>query len=561
MKLKYCILKVAAVSVLLSALSTSCVPAATPATPKPASAPTVAPPAAQTAQPAAPVATPKPAGDGPRSGGTLIGVQYVEPPHFDLQQSQILATRGAAIPAYDTLLEYNPIKQDEIIPDLAERYDVSPDGLTYTFYLNKGIKFHDGSPLTSEDIKYNIDRLRNPPTGILSPRSGLLASIDRVETPDNDTLKVVAKFPDASVLGGLALSHHVIYPKKTVEDKGHMKQTVMGTGPFRLDKYETGVVISYVKNKDYFRKGRPYLDGITLYIMTDSATRFAAFRTGRVMITGQGSGGLTPAQAEIAKVELKGKARTIDYVTMSNVFTHINTSRKPLDDARVRKVLAIVPDRPAITRVAWQGLPTSVFFVPSPHGKWEIPLDELAKIPGYRADKNLDIEDAKKLMADAGQSQGFSVKICVRTLSTHQRVAEMLREQYKAVGIDLQIEMLETAVWNDRKTKENYDLLLNPYGVHDDDPNAWLDIILPQGISFKDDQVDKLRSEQARTLDPAKRKTLVREMEMRLLEVLPVIPSVRSGTDTMGVWENVKNYGQPIGIWNSHKYTDVWLAQ
>lgn len=545
-----------------------CAPTAAPpgvAAPTPAAKPppaTPSPAAKPDATPAAPAATPKTAADQPRYGGILPVSLYVEPPNLDLHQAQLLASRMAAAPAYDTLLESDPLKQDTIIPDLAEKYEVSPDGLVYTFSLNKGVKFHDGASLTSEDVKYNLDRLRNPPRGVLSPRAGLLASIDRIETPDPNTVKIFTKYVDAGFLAGIALSHHAIYPKKVVEEKGDMKKTVMGTGPFKFVRYETGVIVEYTKNKEYFRRDRPYLDGLLFYIMTDSATRFAAFRTGRVLMTSQGSGGLNPVQAEVTEKELKGKARPLRYVSISNTFTSINVTRKPLDDVRVRRALHLLADRPAIIKVAWatEGMLT-VFFVPEPYGKWEFANDEMLKLPGYRPDKTPDIEEAKKLLAESGQAGGLSLTLTVRTIPQHSRTGEMLREQYKAAGIDLKLDVLETTAWTERKTKENYDLLLDPYGVDSDDPSPWLENILAPGISFKDDQLDAWKKEQARILDFSKRKELVRKIEMRLLETLPVIPSIRGGTYMMGLWDNIKNYPEPIGLWNSHKHTETWLAK
>ncbi|MBI2908201.1 MAG: ABC transporter substrate-binding protein [Chloroflexi bacterium] len=548
---------------ILAMLLASCAPASGPAP----AAKTVAPTAvtttttAPTSGAAGPGATPKPSAEQPRYGGTLTVSTFFEPPHLDLHQGQLMATRVAAIPAYDTLLQYNPLKQDEIIPDLAERYEMSRDGLSYTFYLNKGVKFHDGASLTAEDVKYNLDRLRAPPRGVLSPRAALLASIDRIETPDAGTVRIITKYPDASLLGGLALSHHVIYPKKVVEEKGDMKKTVVGTGPFKFVRYETGVVVEHTKNKEYFRKERPFLDGLVFYIMTDSATRFAAFRTGRVLMTAQGSGGLSPIQAELTEKELKGKARPLRYVSMSNTFALINVSRKPLDDVRVRRALNLLTDRPSIIKVAWAGEGMlSVFFLPEPYGKWEFPNAEILKLPGYRPDKAADIDEAKKLLAEAGYGGGLSLTLAVRTIPQHVRTGEMLREQYKAAAIDLKLETLETAVWSERKLKENYELLLDVWSVDADDPTAWLGNILTPGISFKDDQLDEWTKEQARILDFQARKGLVRTIHLRLFELLPVVPSLKGATYAMGVWDRVKNYPEPIGTWNSHKYTEVWLA-
>ncbi|MBI2908205.1 MAG: ABC transporter substrate-binding protein [Chloroflexi bacterium] len=539
----------------------SCAPAASPASKRAPEAQATVPAATKSAQPSGPSPTPKPATDQQgKYGGILPILHYVEQPSMDLHQHQIVATRAAAIPAYDTLLEYNPLKQDEIIPDLAERYEVSKDGLQYTFYLNKGVKFHDGSSLTSEDVKYNLDRLRHPPRGVLSPRASLLSSIDRIETPGSDVVRIVTKYPDASFLGGLALSHHVIYPKKIVEEKGDMKKTVMGTGPFKFVRYEPGIVVEYTKNKDYFRKGRPYLDGITLHIITDPSTGFAAFRIGRVLLTSLGGGGLNPVTAEITERELKGKARALRYVGISNTLVLMNVTRKPLDDVRVRRALHLLADRPPIIKTAWAGDGVlAVFFVPEPYGKWELPNAEILKLPGYRPDKTGDVADAKRLLAEAGHGTGLSLTLAVRTLPQHPRTGEILREQYKVAGIELKLEVLETSVWTERKAKGSYELLLDPWGVDSDDPTSWFANILPPNTGFKDEQIDEWRNQQARILDFEQRKALVRKTQLRLLELVPVVPSLRGGMWTMGVWDSVKNYPPPIGQWNAHKYTEVWL--
>ncbi|MBI2907656.1 MAG: ABC transporter substrate-binding protein [Chloroflexi bacterium] len=548
---------------LLVLLLASCSPAIDRGA-APQAAVTAKPPDATAASPSGgvPATAPKPASEEPRYGGILPIALYFEPPGLDLHQQQLAATRMAAVPAYDTLLEYNPLKQDEIIPDLAERFELSQDSLVYTFYLRQGVKFHDGSLMTSEDVKYNLDRLRNPPRGILSPKKGLLASIDRIETPDAYTVKIFANYVDASFMGGVALSHHVIYPKKVVEEKGDMRKTVVGTGPFKFVRYETGVIVEYTKNRDYFRKGRPYLDGLMFYSIRDAATAFAAFRTGRVLLTSPGSGGLNASQVETTERELKGKARPLPYVSIQNTFVDINVSRKPLDDVRVRRALHFLADRPAIIKSVWsrQGA-VSAFFVPEPYGKWELPNAELFRIPGYRPDKTADIEEAKKLLGEAGYAGGLSLNMAVRNVAQHMRAGEVLKEQYKAAGIDLKLDILETAPWESYKAKETYELLMDPWGVHVDDPTAWLENILRPDISFRDGQIDEWRRQQAKTLDFEERKKLVRQIELRLLELLPVVPSLKSGLDTMGIWNNVRNFPEPIGIWNSWKFTEVWLAK
>ncbi|MBI2910141.1 MAG: ABC transporter substrate-binding protein [Chloroflexi bacterium] len=538
-------LLIAGLLAVVSLLVASCAPSAVPA--------------AQDSLVGAPTPTVKATEEKPRYGGILPIRAYLEPPGFDLHQQQLAATRAVAIPAYDALLGYNPLNQSEIINVLAERYEMSKDGLEYMFYLNKGVKFHDGTLLTAEDVRYNLDRLRNPPRGVQSPRKALLASVDRIETPDANTVKIVTKYPDASLLGGLALSHHVIYPKKVVEEKGDMKKTVLGTGPFRFTNYYPGASIEYAKNKDYFVKGRPYLDGLMFYIITDPATGFAAFRTGRVLLTSLAAGGLNPVTAEITERELKGKARPLRYVGMSNTYVLINVSHKPLSDVRVRRALHLAIDRPNFIKVAFGGEGIlATFFLPEPHGKWDLPNAEILKMPGYRPNKAADIEEAKKLLAEAGYDRGLTLTMPSRSI--HAQASEVLRDQYGAVGIDLKLEILETAVWQDRKTRQAYELLFDSWGVDADDPTAWLENILGNA-TLRDEQLEEWAKAQSRILDFEERKRLVGNIHSRLFELLPVVPSLKGGMWTMGIWEIVRNYPAPVGAWNSYKHVETWLAK
>lgn len=478
-----------------------------------------------------------------------------------MHQQQLLATRIVAATVYDGLMEYNPLKQDEIIPDLAERFDLSPDGLAYTFRLNKGIKFHNGSQMTSEDVRFSLERIINPPRGVRSPRRELLLSVDRIETPDPDTVRIVTKYPDASFMGGIALSHHVIYPKKVVEQKGDMKQTMDGTGPFKLERYTAGSVLEMVKHRDYFRKGRPYLDGLKFYIITDAATRFAAFRTGRVLLTSPGSGGLNPTQVGITNRELKGKAHAVEYTQLSNALVQMNVSRKPIGDVRVRKALNLLADRPALIKAYGEGSGVlSLYFAPEPWGSFEFPNAEMLQTPGYRPDKSSDVAEAKQFLAEAGFEKGLSLTMTIRTLEVDVRMSTAYKEMVKAAGIDLKLEVLDAGTFTSRKAKEDYEILQEAWGVHADDPTAWLANVLPPVISFKDGTLDNWVKQQSRLLDVAERKKLVRQIELRLLELMPTMPSWRSGKNASGVWDNVKNFGTPIGIWNCNKYTEVWLA-
>ncbi len=258
----------------------SCAPAAVPP-PAATTAPTQRE-AADSKPAASPVATPKPSApieSGPRSGGVLTISSIGDPITFDMHQEISYLVSNVVQLAYSGLMQYNPESPAEGMGDLATTWDVSKDGLTYTFRLNPNVKFHDGSVLSADDASFSFERMINPPKGTLAPRRGDLATIDKVEAPDKSSVKFTLKYPSASFLDVISSGWMVVFSRAFVEKKGHMKNDIMGTGPYKLKTYSAGVSLDYVKNPDYFVKGRPYLDGITFYIIKDAGTRLAAFRT------------------------------------------------------------------------------------------------------------------------------------------------------------------------------------------------------------------------------------------------------------------------------------------
>ncbi|MDP2952572.1 MAG: ABC transporter substrate-binding protein, partial [Chloroflexota bacterium] len=275
--------------VLAALLAAACAPAAAPTpppTPKPAapavvSTPTTAPAPAPTQAPAPtprPVVTgptptaapaPQPSGDQPRYGGVLRLSSKEDPIDYDLHQRVSYNDLQPLAPVYSLLLRTNPKDETGVLPDLAERWEISPDGKTYTFFLHKGVQFHDGSPLTSADVKASFDRMRSPPKGVVSVRQAYYKNIDKIETPDDTTVRFTLKQPQGAFLTMVSVPFSVIFPKKLLDQKPDMKKDVMGSGAFVLKEHSRGVQIVVEKNPNYFIKGRPYLDGIIRYVIKD----------------------------------------------------------------------------------------------------------------------------------------------------------------------------------------------------------------------------------------------------------------------------------------------------
>lgn len=557
---KFCLM--ASCLTILGLLVASCAPAAapTPKAPPPAKAPVTETPALKTA---APSPTPKATGEEPKYGGTLYISHFGDPASFDPNQEMSLQSLSLVAPSYSGVLQHDPLQPDKVIGDLAEKWDVSQDGKTYTFSLYKGVKWHDGAPFSAEDVAFTLELVRKPPKGFNSPRMELLKAIDKIETPDKDTLKITLQYPSASFLRNLGDGRVLMIPKHVFEAKGNMKKDIVGTGPYKFKSYDAGVSWSMVKNANYFIKGRPYLDGITWYIIPDVSTRFAALRTHRVQVTPWGSQGLPPSLAEIVQKEMSDKIAVDIYPSLTLWHFWMPFGKAPWNDIRLRQAVELAIDRPNLLKVAAEGMGSISGFMPA--GEWSLPKEDLAKMPGYREAKEADIAEAKKLMAEAGYAQGIKTVFITRNATQYERAAVALKEQLARVGIEITIRLLDLPTLQDLLYKRNFESALwpNASGFNDPDP-IFADNFLtgaPRNMSgFSDPQFDKWYDEQSRTLDPAKRKQIVLDMQRRLHEVLPS-SVLYWGVLPFGRWKEVRDFKAGVGNYNNMKFQNVWLAK
>src|SRR5881396_2554553 len=221
----------------------------------------------------------------PRRGGILLAAIAADAPSLDPHQEQTFATMQMVAPCYSTLVQIDPLNYTKIIGDVATEWKISSDGLTYTFKLRPGIRFHDGSSLTSADVKASYDKILFPPQGVRSIRKHHYSAVASVEAPDPSTVLFKLKFPSASLLTNLASPWNVIFPKKYLDkDPNYFKNNVMGSGPFKFKSYVRGASFEGERNPDYFIKDRPYLNGYKYFISTETAVRAATLRSGRAWI-------------------------------------------------------------------------------------------------------------------------------------------------------------------------------------------------------------------------------------------------------------------------------------
>src|SRR5262245_52839378 len=226
-------------------------------------------------------------GEKPRYGGKFLSAGNEEVPFYDLHQTSLGGVYAAVAPAYNCLIRtspYDPMALD-IIPELADTWDLSDGGKTLTFHLHKGVKWHDGTPFSSADVQFTIERIMNPPQGMVSPRGPVFAAlIERVEAPDPDTVVIHGKGPSGMLLPLFANGWNVIIPKHIAEKDpvNALKTRVIGTGPFRLKEPPTQSLWKYERNPEYFQKDRPFLDAIHIHLMTDPQALVAEILSMRI---------------------------------------------------------------------------------------------------------------------------------------------------------------------------------------------------------------------------------------------------------------------------------------
>jgi len=461
----------------------------------------------------------------PRYGGELIFPVPSEPPSYDAHREQTFGVIHPVAPHYNGLLQVDPTDPSgtKPAPDLAESWTMSKDGLVYTFKLRKGVKFHDGSEMTSKDVKASYDRIIFPPPGIVSDRKGQYEVVEVVEAPDPYTVRFRLKWPAASFLASVASPWNWIYKADILAKDPHWYEThVMGTGPFLFVEHVKGSHWVGKKNPNYWDKGKPYLDGYRALFIKSTGAQVAAVRGERAHIQFRG---FTPAERDTLKAALGDKVRVQESPWDCVLLVAPNHQKKPFDDKRVRRALTLALDRyegsKALSKIA---IVKEVAGVQVPGTPYATPPEELAKLAGYGKDINASRAEAKKLLKEAG-AEGLSFTFKNRGVPMpYEPVAVWLIDQWRQIGVTVKQEVIEAAAYYDTLKRGDFQVAMDFQCGYIVEPD--LDLYKftsrarnPSNYGFYDDKVlDDLYQKQSRALDAEERKKYVRDFEKRLLD-------------------------------------------
>jgi peptide/nickel transport system substrate-binding protein len=539
---------------LLAACSSSAPSSNAPA---PTSAPAAGGAPASASKPTAQVGS-------PRGGGELIFTVNADPPSWDIHQESTWAVLYPTQGHYNLLVRFSQAEYPKIVPEIAESWTISPDGLVYDFKIRDGVAFHDGSILTSQDVKASYDHIISPPQGVLSPRKALYSAVDSVEAPDAHTVRFKLKYPSASLMLNLASPWNHIYKADLLaQDPHYYKKNVMGTGPFTFVEYVPGSHWIGKKNPNFYRKDRPYLDSFRAVFITDDAARVAAIRGGRSFIDFRT---INPSAAEDLQRAMGDQVVIDQMPLLSGETAEINTLRKPFDDARVRRALTLAVDRwagaQALSQVTYfKGVGMSM----RPGSPFAPTDDQLKTVAGYATDVDKSRAEAMRLLQEAGVANGFSFTLLDRNVEPFPTMGIFLIDQWRRIGLNVEHQVLETGPYTEAQRAGNFEVYVGAIGDFADDPDQQLARSISKDRSpanyggYIDRTLDDLFDRQSRELDVDKRKQLVFDFDRRLYDEMAY--------KLMGLWQQriVARLAKVQGWAITPSYyindiTDIWLS-
>ena len=408
----------------------------------------------------------------PRRGGTFT---------FGLESDPVAVAPFGMAPGaahwgkehtYDSLAEFD--RGLNIRPALATSWKVDTKGVTFT--LRRGVRFHNGKELTAADVVYSVTNMKNPPPpGSLTVAANVPATITGARALSKYQVRLDLSAPDARVPGFFAWQRYGPIVPEGLYDQINVARQAIGTGPYRLVNFTPLDRVELVRNERFWKPGQPYMNGITMKVMTDEQARVAALRAGAI-------DGAT-LSVDVAR-SLRGVGNLQVLSGLNAAFRELQMTLKPgrnepWADKRVRQAVNFAINRQQIIQNVYSGEAAYTSYVPPGYGPW--PLSEADLKRKYA---KFDLPAAKKLMADAGASRGFSVDMTIVNLQDYPSVAALLVQQMKQINIDVNVKGTEIGTFASIYNAGTYDWFLNGRGMRGD-VDGYVQEFHPASATFK----------------------------------------------------------------------------
>ena len=463
----------------------------------------------------------------PQRGGTLNFVVGSKIPSYDLHKETTFGVIHPIAPFYSLLIRINPDNPQsatDFVCDLCEGSVPKPTngGKTYTFKIQKGVKFHNGTPLDSKDIKATYDKIIFPPEGVPSARKAFFKMVSSVEAPDANTVVFKLSFPSGAFIPALATPFNIVMSKAMLDKNGMgwYAKNIMGSGPFVFAEHQPGSFVSGKRFDNSHHKGQPYLDGYKAIAAPKMAVRLNAIRGDRASIEFRGF----PPKARDDLVNALGDKITVQESDWNcNLMFTANHARKPFDDARVRQALTLSVDRWAGSKYLSQiAIVKTVGGVVFPNHPLAATADELKKLYGYDKDIDASRDKARALLADAGQS-GLSFEFNNRGVDQpYKVVGTWLIDQWAKAGMKVKQRVQPSPpFFNTLRKKKDFDVsidfncqsVINPIA----DVTKFLGSSGNNYGSYEDAELENIYDKLLKSGDEAEQRVLMRQYEKRAL--------------------------------------------
>ena len=505
-----------------------------------------------------------------QAGGTLRITHRDSPASLSIHEEATNSVVTPAMALFNNLVVYDQsVAQNSmasIVPDLAASWSWSPEFTKLTFKLREGVKWHDGKPFTSADVKCTFDLLLGTAKDNLrvNVRAGWYTNLVDLAVDGPHTAVLTLKRPQPSILALLASGYTPVYPCHVLP--AQMRTNPIGTGPFKFAEFKRNESIRLVRNPDYWKQGRPYLDAIEFTIIPNRSTAILSFVSGQHDM-------IFPYEVTIPLVkDVMSQAPTsvCDAVT-TNVSTNllVNRDRAPFDNADVRRAMALVLDRRAFVNILSEGKnAVGGALLPAPEGVWGMPKDILEKIPGYGGDAAKNREAAREIMHKLGYgpSKKIQIKVSTRNIPTYRDPAVILIDQLKDIYIDGELDIVETALWHTKVTRKDFIVALNLTGSGVDDPDQqfyenYACASSRNYTGYCNKELEAQIDAQSQERDIEKRRKMVWEIDRRLQEDL-ARPIIMHNKGAVCRSAKVKGLVTMVNsIYNGWRLEDVWLAK
>ena len=488
-----------------------------------------------------------------KRGGTLVvrsgPIRGIDP-HLETWATTLQVVHQT----YNALLKFNH-DGTKILPDLAESWE-QKDDLTYVFRLRQGVKFHNvppvnGRELTSEDVKYSIERQMTNQPGKFQHAYFFLDKLASIQTPDKYSIVFKTKESYAPFLNYIASPWTVIVAREVVEKHGDLQRHAIGTGPFIMQEYRRDQEAVFVKNPNYFRKGLPYLDEVRLQYVIDPVAATAAFRGQQTDISYVEFADVASIKATNPRVHVAEITTMFPIVLRTRPYDEQRPLKPPFTEKKVRQAIqaAIKPEEFIEIVRSGSGI-TMTGPIPTYRKPWALPAS---------ARPEFDPKKAKRLLTEAGYANGFETELIVGSPGDNVKSAQVVKDQLAKVGIQVNLKPMEMAQYYNKSYSYDYSMSVHTALTGEEPEEAFRPYYGANATYYRwgNKEIHRLIDEQAKILDQKRRVEMVHLIQRMLLDDAPNV-FLYTPIAHYGVQPWVKNYTVPINAYDQ-RYEEIWL--